>query len=299
MLKLFNKNNKNNRNNRNYYKNHNKNIKIINYTRNYNKTQKVMLFTNARNEKKLREWASHHLLIGFDLIIIFDHKSNPRLINDFLNFDKRVQIIRCGLENPVKLILMMHAVKIAKFYKADWLLYLDSDEFLILNHYNGVKQMLNQYNHAHSLAINWLMFGTNNLLKEPNGLILENYTKSELKLDHHVKSFVRPYEVINAVNPHFYNIRNKNKMYNIQNKIMNPNYPYYFNEFPIPYYNSPAYIAHYIYQSEETYVERKLNLPRDDDGTYRTDYRKHNEFKKIHNVRVFFVFCFRGFLEER
>ena len=65
---------------------------------------------------------------------------------------------------------------------------------------------------------------------------------------------------------------------------MNPNYPYYFNEFPIPYYNSPAYIAHYIYQSEETYVERKLNLPRDDDGTYRTDYRKHNEFKKIHNV---------------
>ena len=245
---------------------------------NYGPTKKVMLFVNARDEKKIKEWAAHHLLIGFDLIVIFDHKSNPPLINDFINFDKRVKIIRCDLDNPVKFILMMKAVQIAKFYKADWLLYLDADEFLILNEFNGVKQMLNEYNHAHSLAINWIIFGTNYLKKEPDGLILENYTKSELKLDHHIKSFVRPYEVINADNPHFYHIRNKNKMYNIQNQIMNPNSPYFFNEFSVPYYNSPAYISHYIYQSEQTYIERKLNLPRDDNGTYRKE-----DFKKIHN----------------
>jgi hypothetical protein len=36
---------------------------------------KTMLFTNARDEKNMKEWVAHHLLLGFDLIYIFDHKS--------------------------------------------------------------------------------------------------------------------------------------------------------------------------------------------------------------------------------
>ena len=32
--------------------------------------KKVGLFCNARDEKNIKEWAAHHLLIGFDVIII-------------------------------------------------------------------------------------------------------------------------------------------------------------------------------------------------------------------------------------
>ena len=244
--------------------------------------KRVMLFTNARDEKNIKEWAAHHLLIGFDLIVIFDHKSKERISQEFINFDERIKVYRCEVEGPVKMKLMMNAVNIAKEYNVDWLLYLDADEFLILNSFKGVKHMLSYYSHADSVAINWLLFGSNHHIKEPEGLILENYTKSDLILDKHVKTFVRPDKVLNANNPHFYVMKDKTKMYNIFNQVMNS--PFYWNDIELLYVNSPAYIAHYVYQSEETYVNRKVNLPRDDTSTFREkDENIHTKNNEIIN----------------
>ena len=44
----------------------------------YIMNKKVALFTNARDEKHIKEWAAHHLLIGFEYIFIFDHKSTQK-----------------------------------------------------------------------------------------------------------------------------------------------------------------------------------------------------------------------------
>lgn len=265
----------------------------------YGSTKKVILFTNARNEKNMKEWAAHHLLIGFDSIFIFDHKSEIPLKKVFNNFDSRVKIMRCNFDNPVKIRLMNVAVSISKLLKVDWFLYLDADEFLILNNYNGIKQMLNNFSFAHSLSINWLMFGTNNIVKEPNGLIIENYIKSEPTLNKHVKCFVRPYEVQNVNNPHYYNVKNNNKMYNIDGKKMELFSYHAFHENKLFFQNVPAYIAHYFYQSEETYVKRKIQLPQDDTGNMRgkKDPNIHfhyndvtNEYPKnkyLENIKLF------------
>jgi hypothetical protein len=264
--------------------------------------KRVMLFTNARDEKNIKEWAAHHLLIGFDLIVIFDHKSKERISNQFINFDKRIKIYRCEVDGPIKMKLMMNATNIANFYKADWFLYLDADEFLILNRFNGVKQMLSYYNHADSVAINWLLFGSNHHKEEPEGMILENYTKSDTLLDKHVKTFVRPNKVLNAKNPHFYVMKDKAKMYSVFGKIMNPP-NFSFNDIKLSYENSPAYIAHYIYQSEETYLNRKVNLPRDDTSSFREKdeniHTKHNDImnekpknKYAENINKFLSYKF-------
>ena len=241
---------------------------------------KIMLFTNARNEKNIREWAAHHLLIGFDFIYIFDHKSNPPLNNYFKDTDKRVILERCERDNPVKLPLMLRAANIARNSRADWMLYLDADEFLILNSFQNVKEMLQVFSFADSLSINWLMFGTNNHKQEPRGLLLENYTKSDLILNQHVKSFVRPNQTIGVKNPHYYLISNPFRMISINNKVMTE--PYSFNQTNlVEYYKSHAYIAHYIYQSEESYINRKINLPTDDTNSFRQKddniHDKHNE----------------------
>jgi len=259
------------------------------------RVSKIMLFTNARNEINIREWAAHHLLIGFDLIYIFDHKSEPSLNKYFKGIDKRVVISRCEMENPVKLPLMMSAAKIARQAGADWMMYLDADEFLILNSFQNIKEMLQVYSFADLLSINWLMFGTNNHIKEPRGLLLENYTKSDLILNQHVKSFVRPSQVFNAITPHFYSIRNPQRMITINHRIMSP--PYSFNNtYLVEYYKSPAYIAHYLYQSEETYINRKIKLPTDDTNSQRAIddkiHEKHNEIenydpKNKYAARVF------------
>ena len=256
---------------------------------------KVILFTNARNEKNIREWAAHHLLIGFDLIYIFDHKSNPPLNNYFKSTDKKIIVERCEMENPVKLHLMRTASKIATSAGADWMMYLDADEFLILNSFQNIKEMLQAFSFADLLSINWLMFGSNNHIREPTGLLLENYTKSDLKLNPHVKSFVRPSQALNVATPHYYSINNPLRMITINNKVMSS--PYSFNHTNlIEYYKSHAYVAHYIYQAEETYISRKIKLPTDDTNSFRQKddniHEKHNEVenfgpKRKYSAKVF------------
>jgi hypothetical protein len=250
------------------------------------RAKKVGLFCNARDEKNIKEWAAHHLLIGFDSIIIFDHKSKIPLKNIFSNFDKRVTTIHIELpDGNIKKQLMNVVPNIAKKLELDWFIYLDADEFLILNRrFKGVKHFLNTYSCGDSIGVNWLMFGSNYLVKDPSGTIIENFTRSCRNLDRHVKSFVRPDEVINSDNPHYYNIRNKSKSIGLGFNILS--YPQCFSELNIPFYKSPAYIAHYVYQSEESYINRKINLMADD-GTQRSNMGKeiHNHYNDVINLQ--------------
>ena len=257
-------------------------------TINYGLTKNVCLFVNARDEYHIKEWVTHHLLIGFDFICIFDNKSNKSLLNEFKNFDKRVKIIDASdMDGAIKIPLMNRASTIAKLFKFDWMIYLDADEYIILSSkFIGIKHFLNHYNNAHSLGINWLLFGSNNLINEPAELQIDSYTKSEINLNSHVKSFARPKEITFADNPHFYHIKNKEKMFGI-NGINISTIPTH-NNINIPFYKAPIYIAHYVNQSQETFLKRK-GFPRDDTGTYReindqTIKNLHNEFNDVDNL---------------
>ena len=260
--------------------------KIIN--KNYKLTKKVGLFTNARDELHIKEWAAHHLLIGFDNIIIFDHKSEKPLSKVFEKFDKRVKIIDVShMNDSIKIPLMNFSINLSKILQLDWMIYLDADEYIILSSkIMGIKHFLNHYNHAHSIGINWLLFGTNFLKNEPSGLQIESYTKSQLGIHKHVKSFVRPNEILYSDNPHYYKVQNKNKMIGIDNKVLSEPC---FNELNLPFTRMPIYIAHYIYQSEETFIRRKCKLKRDDTGVYRefnndTINNLHNEYNDVNNL---------------
>jgi hypothetical protein len=244
------------------------------------------LFTNARDEKNIKEWVAHHLLLGFNLIYIFDHKSKIPLSQELNIFKKGVIVERCELDGPIKLWLMMRAAKIATSAAADWMLYLDADEFLVLNAFNNVQKMLKYYLFADSIAINWLMYGTNNHKKEPkSGLMIENYTRSDLILNKHVKSFVRPSQVINAITPHYFVMSNPLRMISINMKPMQNSLS--FNDWDIEYTKAAAFIAHYVYQSEESYINRKINLPRDDNNQFREiEEDIHNKHNSTENILV-------------
>jgi hypothetical protein len=244
----------------------------------------------VRDEKHIKEWATHHLLLGFTKIIIFDHKSKIPLNQVFDNFDKRVEIMNVSnMENPIKIQLMNKALDIARSMNMDWMIYLDADEFIILHKkYIGVKHFLSEFNFADSLSINWLMFGSNYLEKEPEGLLLENYIRSELYLNDHVKSFVRPNRVLEAINPHFYNMVYSNRVFGIDGNLIKNDF--YKNDVKMKFYESPAYIAHYLNQSEETFINRKIKLPSDDTGKRRDlDIAKikfiHQQFNDGENMQ--------------
>ena len=234
----------------------------------------VYLFTNARDEPNIAEWAAHHLLLGFDKVFIFDHLSVEPIAQKIgTNFDNRLIIKRIEGSGQIKIKLIKEAVDISQRANVSWMLYLDADEFLCLNNFNNVKDYLRKFGEADAIGVNWLMFGSSGHVKQPAGLLTENFVKSEMRLNSHVKSFVRPDVVRYLWNPHFYNITYPNRYFsgNLTRMRMGP-----FNNFPIPFMKSAAYIAHYYIQSEEEHLRRKGRQL--DDGSV----GKHNLIQNIH-----------------
>lgn len=286
---------------------------------------KVVLFTNARDEPHLREWAAHHLLLGFDNIIIYDHLSTRPIVEDFRGFDARVRVIRCTMPPPIKMPLMKLAAKMAASIGADWMLYLDADEFLVLNTVEtvpaavrgirGVKTWLACMNagagsKVSQIAVNWLMYGTSGIkdaLVFPRDLIMDKFVASEEMLDQHVKCFVRPRAVVDAINPHFFVTGTGTAIGAVDGQPFVA--PFHPAATRVPYYKAKAYIAHYVFQSEASYRRRKLALPRDDNGGMRSAAGVEEECTAIHGqycartnnqlVRRLYVDRVRAFIMSR
>lgn len=257
----------------------------------------VVLFTNARDEKNIKEWAVHHLLLGFDNVFIFDHKSKIPIKNLLGGYDPRIVVERCEMNRAPKLPLMNIALRKARSMRASWFIYLDADEFIVLPKYNSIRAFLSHYSFYDAVLVNWLMFGTNNLVKEPSGLIMDNYTKSCQHLDKHIKMFVKPFAAKYSDNPHFYHVVNNNKVCNIKNKIVRE--PLWYANVNLHFNQAPAFIAHYVNQSEETYRKRKINIPRDDINGFRTfdpNIHKHYNDKENQIVKNLYAQRVRDYL---
>lgn len=243
----------------------------------------VYLFTNARDEPKIAEWVAHHLLLGFDKIYIFDHKSVTPISNLLVSMlkDKRIIVTRVEKDGPIKLGLMTQAVKIAEQNNVSWMLYLDADEFLLLNQHTNIKDFLNIFKFADAIGINWLMFGTSGHKSQPSGLLTENFIRSDKIINQHVKSFVRPEKVIlPVVNQHCYSMINPNRYFAASgNKMLQGP----FNPVPKIFTKVIAYIAHYYTQSEEEHIRRKSRTM--DDGTS-GKVNMHSEIHNVHNEVV-------------
>lgn len=246
----------------------------------------VYLFTNARDEANIAEWITHHLLLGFDKIFIFDHLSKEPIIDKIRapQFKGKVFVMRVGGTGNIKIALMKQAVDIAKRDGVSWMLYLDADEYLLINKYNHIKEFLGGFPFADSVAVNWLLFGSSGHTIQPKGLLTENFVKSNALLDKHVKTFVRPYIVKDVVNPHFYVISNQQRCFDANKRIV-PMGP--FNERPLPFTKSVAYIAHYHIQSEEQFIKRKKSRTQDDGTTNTTNITEiHNMYNDVLNNQM-------------
>ena len=232
---------------------------------------KTIIFTNARNEDNILEWVVHHLNLGFDHVYVIDHKSNDPI-------EHKLQIIPnnlCSIERiegdimKNKLIFDAHKYAIKNEY--DWMLYLDADEFLVLNDDDNVKDLLNKYDSYDQVGLNWLMFGSNNLKNKPSDTVLSSYIKSMEYLDHHIKSFLhlkRENTKYMIPQPHVYYLDDMSKSVTSLKVKLNSEHTYWFDTGK-KFNEIPGFIAHYVFQSYETYLERKISVPRDDSGLFR------------------------------
>jgi hypothetical protein len=252
---------------------------------------KSILFTNVRDESNIVEWVAHHFNIGFSYICIYDHLSVIPVSTLFKNNKKL--IIKSILDVGDKTKLILKSVESAIKHNFDWMMYLDADEFLVLPNHNTVETFLMDYQLYNQIGINWLMFGSNFHNIKTKGTIIETYTRCNLILDQHIKSFVKPSKVLQVLNAHVYHVENyESTSIGVDYKPLNTVNKHLFKSSNNQVNNSSflslnAFISHYYTQDYETYHERKIRYPPDDINCKERKIFTENELHEFSNNIVF------------
>tara|TARA_Y100000591_G_scaffold333297_1_gene375475 strand:- start:34898 stop:36772 length:1875 start_codon:yes stop_codon:yes gene_type:complete len=277
-------------NNKKY--NHSKKLQInkekIIHTSNINKNINIdnkfnyILSTNVRDENNILEFLVYHLMIGFDKILVIDHLSQNNVTNIIKtlpsNYKDKIEVLQFNKEGSYKLHFLNDIV--IPYMKKNcnkYFIHLDGDEYINLNNnYKNISSLLEDFKYPDILALNWLLFGSNNKDINDNEYkcLIPTYTKCNSELSSHFKILIN----INIIgdntyfiNPHQIYQKNKTLIYtNISNIKINFNdknkiYNLFNDSIPkISINKAKAYINHYIIQSKEDYNKRKIKRNRDD-----------------------------------
>lgn len=238
----------------------------------------VALVCIAKNEDNyIEEWIQYHLYLGFDHIFIYENDWRCNIDSSLVT---KIPFDGLGMqENAYNHFL--------KYYnnEYDWVAFFDVDEFLVLKKQDDVKIFLQDYNDYNGVAINWYIFGDNNL-NEPNESysVLERFTKRGRLMDNHVKCIVKT---------------NINDSYNIHNfrktSVVNTNKDVIVGPFNKSKNDDIAQINHYFTKTIKEWEQKKTRgrAPhrKENKMWFRTDadFHQHNfnEVEDLHALNFF------------
>ena len=250
---------------------------------------KICLATSSKNEKHIIEYINYYKKIGIDYFIIYDDLSSIPIEQIFIenNIDKSIYtIFRNNDTNNLYSDLTQRYI-VHKCYhpttwknliipkliekKMDYVLYVDLDEFLHINKFKNIQELVTDYLPFDVLKINWLFFGSNNLLKN-DGInnIVDLFTKSNNILcgdSGALKSMTKVSSIsmdncVFQYGPHTLPII-KNAVVKDIEKNIQLSYGNNLNHSTPPLidntYSNKIYLAHYSCQDVTSFVKRKLS----------------------------------------
>ena len=248
---------------------------------------KLALYSPVKDEIRLKEWILYYKKLEIDLFIILDDFSeiSPKVYFEELNMNN-YEIIKkdkpnwdyktlkrnvAGSYTRTK-IFDDHIIPICKKHNIDYLLYFDSDEFLYLNKFKNIQEMLNHYQPFDELNINWLIFSDMCLKENKTNSLIKSSNQSGKYLNGYTKSITKVSSIITGKNAHNCLIKEKSVIKNILNEII----PSLENNCSINlgnflYKEAPIFIAHYVFKDITNYVEKKLIII---DGNFNSIFDK-------------------------
>lgn len=235
-----------------------KNIIKLNYFRSA-KEGTICLCTFGKEENKYaREFVEYYIRYGVNKIIIYDNnningESFEPILNDFIK-NKTVQIINCRGEKKIQLKKMNHCY-INNFYKYNWIMFYDMDEFIHLKNYQKIIHFLNekQFNKCQIVSLTSIFHTDNNQLYYQNKSLEERFPFFNKNISIFlVKSILRGnISGLKISNPHFLiKYQNITRCNGFGHKIKK-NLPY-IERYDIKNY----YINHYAFKSTEEFANK-------------------------------------------
>ncbi|MFQ2172152.1 glycosyltransferase family 92 protein [Aeromonas rivipollensis] len=137
----------------------------------------------AKNEEKyILEWISHHILAGFDSIVIYDNESDTSLseIISKLSHDIDIKVIPWPSIEGISPQLSAYNDYVSKFSDiVDYTAFIDIDEFIFINDNSSVNEFIKKFDASSTaIAMNQLCFGSSGKEKYEKDLVMKRFNHS-------------------------------------------------------------------------------------------------------------------------
>lgn len=161
----------------------------------------------VRNEATyIEEWIEWHLLQGVAHFRLYLNNSSDETAEILGRYRKGgiVSIVNMP-DVPVQFVAYRHAIADLKG-RADWVAFIDVDEFLYSPH-GPIYKVLSTHRKAAAVGVHWVLYGSNGHEEKSDGLVIERFTKRQAGVDQHVKSICRLAKTISTGNdPHAFKL---------------------------------------------------------------------------------------------
>ena len=166
----------------------------------------------------IKEWIEYHKLVGVERFYLYDNESEDNLKEMLQSYiDNGIVIYKYFPGKAMQYMAYYDAIKKYK-YKTKWLAFIDADEFIIPISKVTLNEYLKEFEDYPALVVNWVMYDSNGHIKKPDGLVIENYTRtfkdSNAFQNLYFKSIVNPRKVKYCQDPHFCEYMNNQKAVN-------------------------------------------------------------------------------------
>lgn len=140
-------------------------------------------------------------------------------------------------------------IKKTKFI-TDWLMIIDGDEYVVpKKHFWSIRDILSIHKTAHSIGINWKIFGTSFHKNQQEGFLIDKFRYCSNSQDQHIKTICKPRFVKFIGGPHNVELFNPLKNIDVKGNIISGPFN---NNFTIDILQ----INHYMLKSHEDALKK-------------------------------------------
>lgn len=147
----------------------------------------------------IREWVLFHYLIGVRYFYIGIHNTQDRSVEVLKQLSKYINIKIFVVSDTSHFPPQQNFYQftIDRFqHEVDWMAMIDGDEFLFSTKFDTLQEALQNLSDQKlsCIGVYWKCFGSSGHIKEPSGLILENFkyrALDDFKANRHIKSVIQ------------------------------------------------------------------------------------------------------------
>lgn len=211
----------------------------------YNIPMYLSVCSIFRNEAPyLKEWINFHKLVGVEHFYLYNNLSTDDWQSQIEEFDC-VTVIDWPMPTPA--IIAAYEDGIRRTQHSKWTAFIDVDEFLFCPDGTPLPDFLKNYEEFPAVVVNWATYGTSGHVTQPDGLVIENYTRrcvDDEGVNTHVKTIIQPARTTETTGV-------SHSFYYGDEKAVNANREICVGPFSAPVTLDKLRINHYLTKSEE------------------------------------------------